>query len=675
MSSVASTSSAAVVRPPYKRVRYLTDDSSYSSFSATSTIRREAEEQAARELAAERQASRQRVLAVWEGLEERYSRALDDDDIIDLESLTVVQDAGTLKEIANVPFGSLAAQDDVTSDNDEEDDELADWDDERYSAQHTWNRLQTGAGDRPYTEEDEQDLQEFLRAESARRREEELSEEQDDYSYRPYRSDVKNKSTKGEYVTESEVEEDEEKEGEEEEESVSSFRPTPSQDRESRSASSTESGESDDELAGSGPEQIAEPRLTGARASQDEATNSEESASSSEDEIAASDVERERLYQERLRTEEPLGRGRFSSVQVADSPKPPKSVRTMGNPQLSTPPRSKSFSTSSDVFYQGPSPPRRIYAIRPHSPKVVPKPALAQTTARSRSVLPPSKRRSSPPPFPDVMLGKRKRGLSPPPTPRNMFTQGRNAIPRNSTSLTKYIHHGRNYSHARTYSSSAPTEPPVSIDEYDQGEYDSPDEVDTLSRRSLSPIPYPDPFQLSRPQHPSQGRAESLAPSNLSQLVFHLKKVNEWVQTHHVDDLSFPDDPPFPSLADERSPSKRPAWPAPVSNSTSGGAFWSSQFTPPNRNRILSTRGTTSSTRSSRTYSSLMGPPPTPARLFEPGSTPSSTQTTPNKISPVKSSPYNPFSTSSSRISRTVPTRSDSSIRAVSSQVLACLLH
>lgn len=49
------------------------------------------------EHAAARRASVARVLSVWESLEERYARAIDDDDIVDLRSGKLVQDRGILK--------------------------------------------------------------------------------------------------------------------------------------------------------------------------------------------------------------------------------------------------------------------------------------------------------------------------------------------------------------------------------------------------------------------------------------------------------------------------------------------------------------------------------------------------------------------------------------------------
>jgi hypothetical protein len=265
--------------------------------------------------------------------------------------------------------------------------------------------------------------------------------------------------------------------------------------------------------------------------------------------------------------------------------------------------------------------------------------------------------------LPEGALGKRKRRSSPLPTPSsNAFTPSHSTLQRNLASGPSYPHHKRRISHARTYSSSGFTEPPVLIDEYDQEDYESLDEVDTLSRHSLSPIPYRTrPAELPHRQAPSQRREESLAPSDLSQLVFHLKKVNEWVQTHHVDDPPFAEGLPLPSLPPERSPSKRPTWPSSIPNSISEEGGWSMQFTPPNRNRIMSVRGSGSSARSSRTYSSLMGPPPTPVRLFEPGSASSSAQNTPSKFSPAKSSPFKVSAPSSSRVNGTGPNRSASS--------------
>ena len=635
--SVASST----VRPPSKHVRYLTDDSSYSSFSTTASIRREAEEQAARELALERQASRQRVLSVWDNLEQRYSRALDDDDIVDLETLTLVQDTGTLRQIADAPFGSLAAQDEL-SENDEDDDELGNWDDERYSAEHAWNRLQTGGEPRQRTQEDEQDLKEFLRAEKQRRRERgEQDEEEEDYSH-----------------TERETEAITTENGEDGDESVSSFRPTPSQDAHTTSASGSdqEEDESEDELDGLTPVKQKTRPAPAHDGEEEEATEviSDRGTSSSEDEIAVSDVEKERRFREHLRTEEPLGRGRFASVRPSDSP-----TKVSRNLQLSTPPRSKSFSTPSDTLYQNSSPRQKTPAMRMQTSRTY---VRAGTAARN---IPAARQGTAAPPMPNTSLGKRKRRESPLPTPSSDDLSPRHrpfgrAGPGNSR-REDYEEHQR-YSHGRTDSSSH-TEPPMSIDDYEQDAYDddgyeSVDEVDSLSysRTTPSPVNYRTAPQTRTVQQDSTPRRrqmptaaatrrESLAPEDLSQLVFHLKKVNEWVKTYHGDELPFDEEAltlprSLPLLPPERAQSKRPPAVPAFAHVRAVGEQWD-LATPPNRNRVFgrSSAGGTggSSARSSRTYSS-MGPPPTPSRLFETSSSaPSSAHSTPNK-SPVRSS-------------------------------------
>ncbi|KIM21764.1 hypothetical protein M408DRAFT_333254 [Serendipita vermifera MAFF 305830] len=689
-SSVASTTSAA--RPSIKRVRYLTDDSSYSSFSATASIRREAEEQAARELALERQASRQRVLSAWDSLEQRYSRALDDDDIVDLETLTLVQDAGTLRQIADAPFGSLAAQDDVASDNDEEEDELGNWDDERFSAQHAWNRLQTGPASKPRTEEDDEDLRSFLRAEKARKRERgELDEEDSEEEYSHTERGQADEESDFVVVKNGEA-------SEEEEESTSEFRPTPSQERETTSASGSghedTQEESEDELDAITPIKKSRPDQRHQTQQNEESDNDEATqatsdnvaTTSSEDEIAVSDVEKERRYRERLRTEEPHGRGRFSSVKP-NSPGDShgREIVRSRNTQLTTPPRSKSFSTPSDTIYQNSSPRQKTPAIRATTKRTfVRSDAVARVTS-------PAKQVPKPPPPSGSALGKRKRRESPLLTPSSddlspRGHHGRPAYPSASPRWEEFHpkEEQRRYSHVRTDSSSH-TEPPVSIDDYEDGyaengyeddNYESLDEVDSLSlwRGTPPPVHY-QPGQRTRtvqdrgsprrsmvPTSSSVSRAESIAPSDLSQLVFHLKKVNDWVKTHRIDDLPFDEAFPLPSVTPQRSQSRRPTWPsAPLQEERA-------VQTPPNRNRFASSRsGATggSSVRSNRTYSS-MGPPPTPSRLFETGSSTGSTHTTPNR-SPIKSSPTKP-SSSGSRLYRPLPARSSSSARQTPAQ-------
>lgn len=64
-----------------------------------------------------------RVLNVWSQLEERYARALDEDDIIDFEHDVIIRDKGVLKKHKRIKFGTLA--DSVRSPTREEDEPSA----------------------------------------------------------------------------------------------------------------------------------------------------------------------------------------------------------------------------------------------------------------------------------------------------------------------------------------------------------------------------------------------------------------------------------------------------------------------------------------------------------------------------------------------------------------------
>ncbi|CAG8694150.1 12645_t:CDS:2, partial [Acaulospora colombiana] len=335
MSSVASTSTE-INRPPAKRVRYLTDDSSYTTSSTAALIQREAEERATQELEEQRRASRQRVLSVWESLAARYSRELDNDDIVDLESLTVIQDSGTLKAIREVPFGSLAAQDDSDSENDEDEDELGTWDDERHSAQTAWIRLQLSRQGPPLTEEDQKDLQEFLRAEQERKQTGEPLDDIYEFSdeEQPNRGASKIRMPPNE-DTGDEEEEDVSERGdvnarrdeEEEDDSASSFRPTPSEGRASSPGSANEGENLEPEEVelienAPGPEDLV--HRPAPQPNRRPTPESDDAHPSSDDEIG----------------------------DPAPHPFTLQITRHSGNPQLSTPPTSKSsaLSTSSDVF-------------------------------------------------------------------------------------------------------------------------------------------------------------------------------------------------------------------------------------------------------------------------------------------------------------------------------------
>ncbi|KAF4617197.1 hypothetical protein D9613_006036 [Agrocybe pediades] len=84
----------------------------------------------------EREASRMRLLDVWSSLAARYTKPLDEDDIVDLHNWKITKDNGVLRNSTRLDFGSIAASraddaaagaGDSTDEGDEEEDE--DYDD------------------------------------------------------------------------------------------------------------------------------------------------------------------------------------------------------------------------------------------------------------------------------------------------------------------------------------------------------------------------------------------------------------------------------------------------------------------------------------------------------------------------------------------------------------------
>ncbi|KAG8910255.1 hypothetical protein FRC01_006431, partial [Tulasnella sp. 417] len=118
-SSFLSTASSSTAGPsPAKRRKLAGPASARSSSRATSissksTLRPVSSSSSAatpfedREHAEARRASVARVLSVWESLEQRYGRAMDDDDIVDLRSGKLVQDRGILKGSKSWQYGEL----------------------------------------------------------------------------------------------------------------------------------------------------------------------------------------------------------------------------------------------------------------------------------------------------------------------------------------------------------------------------------------------------------------------------------------------------------------------------------------------------------------------------------------------------------------------------------------
>jgi hypothetical protein len=81
----------------------------------------------------EREASRVRLLGVWSSLAQRYSRHMDEDDLVDITTGEIIRDNGVLRNAPTLKFGSLADPSDEGSDEgteveDEDEDEGNEYD-------------------------------------------------------------------------------------------------------------------------------------------------------------------------------------------------------------------------------------------------------------------------------------------------------------------------------------------------------------------------------------------------------------------------------------------------------------------------------------------------------------------------------------------------------------------
>ncbi|KAG8821764.1 hypothetical protein FRC17_009740, partial [Serendipita sp. 399] len=588
----------------------------------------------------QRKASRQRVLAVWGGLEKRYSRSLDDDDIVDLESLTLIQDAGTLKRLGDFPFGSLATIE-ASEDEDygDEEDELGDWDNTRFSAEAARRQNQIAFPTRRWTEEDERDLQAFMRAERERREEEEWVSDED--------------AAGGELETVEEYTEDgltdqdidsrryshqnEADYGEEEDEdSNSSFRP--SEDQRMNTASGSES---EDELGLRSQSFKTPPTIEGT--SQGYPDSPEES---SEDELAMASPVRKAQAPEQYQY---AVKGRPLANLAATLPpsgSDRRRMRTSDNPQLSTPPRSRS---------SGISVPSEPYLPRASKLTTSPVARLGHSSLTPSGTDKALATRHS-----STVLGKRKRYSPPFPTPT------RSIPPSDRASSAERYYEDQSY---RSVS------PPLRDNSMFEGGYSdddgSPDPLEdglstygsasTMghdSRRHHTPVSVaPSNRQRHQSSRSNHGRRpptvtetdeESTSTPDINLLLFHMKGVNEWLKAHHPGAFSAEESAISSTWEPPTTPSK-PSLPRIGFGSTT------SLVTPRNPHRVMSSFGGESSARSIRSSSSAMGPPPTPLKLFQPSPEKGSTDATDYYASPsrVSHSRYHaPRGTPLSRVRR-----------------------
>lgn len=166
------------VAPPYKRQRLTSVSRSSSSRLSVSAA------DAALDIQKEREASRARLLDTWSQLAERYTRRLDEDDIVDIRTGQIVKDNGFLRTTRKFNFGEALVSEGAEGDggNDSqaeevsEDEEAADELD-AFSEGHDFLDI-LAKGLQPaqraasnHGSGDADDLKEFLEAEKRRKEE------------------------------------------------------------------------------------------------------------------------------------------------------------------------------------------------------------------------------------------------------------------------------------------------------------------------------------------------------------------------------------------------------------------------------------------------------------------------------------------------------------------------
>ncbi|KAF8798798.1 hypothetical protein BYT27DRAFT_7343190 [Phlegmacium glaucopus] len=179
--------------PPVKRQRLVSTHRAPHDTSYSSTSRPQSPAGVQRE----REASKLRLLDVWSSLAERYTRRLDEDDIVDIRTGKITQDRGFIRNSRKVNFGAIAApvtgdaMADEGTDVDEEDeydtdelDAFADATSEIDNAEHSeiGLRLRPVPPVTAMDSADAEDLRAFLEAERRRKQLCGSDVEEDDYS-------------------------------------------------------------------------------------------------------------------------------------------------------------------------------------------------------------------------------------------------------------------------------------------------------------------------------------------------------------------------------------------------------------------------------------------------------------------------------------------------------------
>ena len=560
------------------------------------------------ELTLRRKDSTLRVLSIWDSLEKRYARPLEQDDIVDLQTMRIVRDRGTLRSMPQRTFGTVHKHEHTngaeSSGGEEEDDEQDPDDDEdelgRWEVDDLEEVIRLRPQPKQLTVHDKNDLEEFLYADEQRKAA--LGDPDED-------------------LRQSSVE------------SQSSFRPTPSVEQEQDEEE--DGGSATDDLDGVLPRKrvqfkslSATPRARGheRHSSQDEAEEEEEEyvhprrrvvveddGSSSDDPLAAARADDAPRYPSsepetllpHVRNFSPAR----SSSPKKPSPKRPTPARPKVNPQLFTPPLSKSPGRP-----EAPSESVRPLNRRSEVDNGIPGPSRLPERDRIReweeeSIFFPS--RPSP--------RKRKRGPSPLPTPTPDPS-----YPISSRGRSTPYHVDRQGS---------PQQGHAKRPRYPEYEHDSLPPHEELHDDHHIPSPSFGrvPYRPHRDEPPSPprdvrgsrapSRAPTATPRQFSELMFHLNKVNEWVRHHGLEDDLCPavaEEEAFTPLPLSRHPTllRQPRSHPELRGFVREGSVAEApgRFVTPRRPRVNSGDLYEPSSSSSR-YSDRFFPPDTPSAL------------------------------------------------------------
>jgi len=164
-SSSLSSSAASPSKRAARRLSSNSRDASVASFNADD------------ELTAKRKEVTLRVLSIWDSLEKRYARPLEQDDIVDLETMRIVHDRGALRSMPQRTFGTVhrpehtnGAESSGGEDEDEEQDPDDDEDElNRWEVDHLEEVIRLRPQPEQLTVHDKNDLEEFLYADEQRK--------------------------------------------------------------------------------------------------------------------------------------------------------------------------------------------------------------------------------------------------------------------------------------------------------------------------------------------------------------------------------------------------------------------------------------------------------------------------------------------------------------------------